>query len=435
MKSENILEALNDIDHDMVEDAEEKRKKSKKSIILKWSALAACLILVVGLVLEMLPPPIPVYENAMYSAAEIAKMLEREYAGPTSAYEKIYAPGKEYLSLESIPDSKYLTIYNCVNAFEFKKALDEEEFADFFADYLPEVAQVLGIWIPEYSIKTHTSTINADIVKYSGSKKYGISGIQYPLYNKISFSGNQSVGVNPTGEVFLDGQRLEIDQSQSDADILASLEWAKEKLFAIFNVSFSDAKIIREYNNYDNYENTSGAGATSVVVYFYNMADNPLNTAQKEPLSDHIRIYFDNIMNHKDDAVSDTIIWDAGVSYIQYREAPAKVYSPVAKVRVISLTEAEELLFKGYVFGGHSCPVCMEGQKKVDFSNYDFVGFEYVYGKLDENDSQYLPFYAFSKKIGIDKNGNTVSARTYVPAFEVSGYEEYFKSQEAAHRS
>jgi pyruvate dehydrogenase complex dehydrogenase (E1) component len=54
---------------------------------------------------------------------------------------------------------------------------------------------------------------------------------------------------------------------------------------------------------------------------------------------------------------------------------------------------------------------------------------------FSENNAQLIPFYAFYKKLGIDKNGNTVYARTYVPAFEVSGYEEYFKSQEAEHKS
>ena len=50
MKKENISDALNNIDFDMVEDVYEstkQQKKSNKSLWLKWGAIAACLSLVV----------------------------------------------------------------------------------------------------------------------------------------------------------------------------------------------------------------------------------------------------------------------------------------------------------------------------------------------------------------------------------------------------
>ena len=46
-----------------------------------------------------------------------------------------------------------------------------------------------------------------------------------------------------------------------------------------------------------------------------------------------------------------------------------------------------------------------------------------------------IPFYAFYKNIGTSANGNTIYAKTYVPAIQVSGYEEYFESQKDNHRS
>lgn len=50
MKKENISDALNNIDFDMVEDVYEstkQKKKSNKSLWLKWGAIAACLSLIV----------------------------------------------------------------------------------------------------------------------------------------------------------------------------------------------------------------------------------------------------------------------------------------------------------------------------------------------------------------------------------------------------
>lgn len=50
MKKENISDALNNIDFDMVEDVYEstqQKKKSNKSLWLKWGTVAACLCLCV----------------------------------------------------------------------------------------------------------------------------------------------------------------------------------------------------------------------------------------------------------------------------------------------------------------------------------------------------------------------------------------------------
>ena len=111
-------------------------------------------------------------------------------------------------------------------------------------------------------------------------------------------------------------------------------------------------------------------------------------------------------------------------TYYQYRSTVDERYTMIS-LRRIPLKEAEALLYKGYVFGGHMCPQCQAEQEKISFRNYDYVGFDYYRG---------YPFYAFYKQIESDEDGLTY-ALTYVPAFEVSGYEEYFKSQEAEHKS
>lgn len=96
----------------------------------------------------------------------------------------------------------------------------------------------------------------------------------------------------------------------------------------------------------------------------------------------------------------------------------------------ISLEEAEIMLENGYVFGGHTCPLCMAEQDSIDFSDYDLVGIEYVerLGDDGRTTNELFPFYAFYKKV---KEGSY--ARTYVPAFRVSGLEEYFESRKNIH--
>ena len=66
---------------------------------------------------------------------------------------------------------------------------------------------------------------------------------------------------------------------------------------------------------------------------------------------------------------------------------------------------------------------------------YDFVDMEYVFGMDSETytPTMGIPFYTFYKKIGTSQNGNTVYAKTYVPAIEVSGLEAYFQNQTSKH--
>ena len=101
---------------------------------------------------------------------------------------------------------------------------------------------------------------------------------------------------------------------------------------------------------------------------------------------------------------------------------------------MITLDQAEELLYKGYVFGGHSCELCMLMQEKVSFEGYDYVDVEYQYDN-EEHPTVAIPFYAFYKNIGTAQNGNTIYAKTLVCAIELSGYNEYFESQIEKHSS
>ena len=75
-------------------------------------------------------------------------------------------------------------------------------------------------------------------------------------------------------------------------------------------------------------------------------------------------------------------------------------------------------------------------QDKISFQDYDFVDLEYVFGYDPQTGRPTvgIPFYAFYKEIKTAQNGNTVYAKTYVAAIEVSGYDAYFEKEEKNHK-
>ena len=142
-------------------------------------------------------------------------------------------------------------------------------------------------------------------------------------------------------------------------------------------------------------------------------------------------------MNYSGDIVSDGVLTVADIRYSNNRNNVSEAFQRIANTEMISIEDAEALLYNGYVFGGHFCPLCMAEQEKISFDGYDFVGLEYVFGIDGEtyNPTLCIPFYAFYKKIGTSKNGNLIYAKTYVAAIAVSGYKEYFEGQRDEHKN
>lgn len=436
MKKSEWNEGLNHLDNDIVENHLEQKdilnhKKKLKGFWLRVGAVAACLAIIVSAVAvapKLLnggfqnPDPqtlteVPILEDGHYSAKFIASIFNARNAeamgGATNAYTKVYAPNEKYLYINEIPDSEYLDLYK-YNTFE--KDLNKKELKDFTNGILPKVSEAIGIDTPKYSITESYSSDNL----YA---RFDFSDYNHP-YSLIS---NQEktyslFNVRPRDDdkcLYINGKRVEVDQRLSDEEIISSIEPIKYMLFDMFGVHFADTKVIRSYGHSEEY------GAEHIGIYFYNEAAHGKNSTLNLPLSDYICIWFDNYKNHPGDTVSDSILTVARVSYRKIRVDLSKKYELFAKAKRIPLEEAEKLLYKGYVFGGHSCPLCMAEQEKVDFEGYDLVGLEY-FGDI--------PFYTFFKEIGTAKNGNTTYAKTYVPAIKISGYEEYFESQKANHK-
>lgn len=438
MKNERFLELMNNIDEELLLRAEADEKIIQKHKInwLKWGAIAACFVLIIAasIIAPLIfkDPPVsppspqeefvpPVYESAIFSAQEIGELF---YSGDkngaqTNAYTKVYVERGEYLSLNSVNQPQYLSIYQRNNPL-MKKNRSRTELRDFIDTILnnlgspySELDYKIG---PDYLSSYLDATIQSDL--------YLIHADQTKTCNYIRLTPSSS-----KKKLVLNGKRINIDQNQSDSEIIESLSEVKEDLFQLFGVSFSDIKIIRYYDNLQK------RGASSIGIFFYNESDLPLNSYFHHPLSNYILLHFYNDSDEWEDEIqSDLILNRASIGYVQNRADLSQAYRESARVKAITLQEAEELLYKGYVFG-NSCYGSMEAQEKVSFEDYDYVELTYIFDMRENEKTTDLgvPFYAFYKKIGTAQNGNEIYAITYVPAIPIDGLDAYFQEQIAYH--
>ena len=407
-----------------------KERKTNKNVWLRFGAIAACFVLIVSavIVVPMLQkdnlPDVPTWDTAQYSAEDIAKLFDsmKLYDASTNAYTKIYVPDSKYLYIGNMTNDEYLKLYRHTR---IDKELNEAELRTFIDAFLPELAESLNAPIPQYSIKENNDSTGNNLSAGVDIGPYYLSVSQNTQRNSLGLSK-----LNGNMQIVIDGETVQIDQRLSDEEILDSILSIKNKLFGIFGISFSNAKVVRSFGSYTEH------GAERVGIYFYDEDAHELNASQPGPITDYIYISFDNFSNYSGDIVSDSMLTVSSVYYFKNRsDLGNPPYDIVANTKRISISEAEALLYNGYVFGGHSCPLCMRAQDKIDFEGYDFVDIEYVfeYGNKNGTPSLGIPFYAFYKNIGTSENGNTVYAKTYVPAIEVSGYDEYFESQKDNH--
>lgn len=440
MKNDTWNEGLSHVDDELIEEyyiLKEKyqKKRRRKELIMRIAAATACISIIAtagaSLVIRRTSEAVspvggtdkPTFSEStehnktyipnaneirVFTAEDIAKMYKEESmsAVPTNRYKKVCVSGDEFLEINEIPKKEYLEIYTMGEGLP-----DDEAKFDAFNDKMAtRLKAVIG--------PTHT---------YVSQNVYN-----YFVQIYASFGSAKDAPIL----TYLYGEQIKIDQRMSDDDMIANIDTIKNNLFKLFDTSFTDVKIKRRFN--DNYGST-GLVAESVSIYFYNESDHPMNPYVTEPLSDHILLEFDNSPGYTLDVVSDSILEVVDIFYREHRMDTKDLFSVSSYSPMISLEEAEKLLEKGYVFGGHSCPLCMANQEKVSFDDYDYVSFEYVreYPSSENgNESRaFIPFYAFYKEIGMADNGNKLFAKTYVPAIEIDGYEEYFESQAETHHN
>lgn len=437
MNENTLIDAISNIDEAMIEkhikaravsDAG-MRKRQKNRVLLKWLSLTACLAVIVSAIplwalMKSGTVQIPTYNDAHYSAEQISKVFG-EYYGSTKYYETVYASDPSYLYLAGIPTAEYLPVYE-----EARLKLDEAEFQRFAEQYAQGVSDALGLPDPTYKIEKDRwgTTLEATLIE---SKDAYISFYQNTVCNAFSLYSHSEAS-----RTVINGNTVVIDRTKSDEEIILSLSEIREDLLKIFGRDFRDTKVVRDYcSRSDDHDEKDHA----IYVYFYDESAHPLNSIQKTPISDYIELAFKNISAVGKVISEDDELYHVNIRYIEHRADLSKIYRSVSNEKMIPLEDAEKLLDAGYVFGGHICRLCAKNQESVDFSDYDFVGVTYLFGKNDYLDNLSgtagIPFYVFCKQIGTGRNGTIAYAKTYVPAIEVSGLKEYFESQESVHNN
>ncbi len=427
MKPETIYEALTHTSDEYLDSAQLAMEQGKHRMGLRraW-LLAACITLAVAIVVVpigmMLAPEVPQkeppedYPLREFSADEVAGIFNSYIMDSTTKYSTIYVPSSDFLPLKPLNQDEYQLVYEYKSAP--KKALNREEFENFVSVCLSAFCDAAEFSVPSYQIEEHqrnnTYEVNLnDILN-------GFCFIdQTQTANWFAFSPDD----NTTQKFQLDGIPVTVDQTKSDEEIIASIKELRKTLFEIFDVNFSDTKIVREYEGFDEY------GVQFLRIYFYNMSDHPMNEITARPRSNYISLEFDNNINYSGDIVSPDWLRKVDIRYCQNRTEDNTM--TVAKVKTLPLERAEEYLSEGYVFSGHVCKLCESMQAAVDFTDYDYVSLSYFFeGYTMTNKDKprvALPVYVFYKYIGKAQNGNLTYAYTYVPAIEVSGMEEYFQ--------
>ncbi len=364
-----------------------------------------------------IPPEVdmPVFDNPVYTASQISDIASfKTYEASTNQYRTVYAPSVKELDYlcQPVPDSDKTAIYERLYP---ENVLNKETAYAFINKSVNEVFGRLGSVVPEYTV----IDLSSEPALHKNGYEARISTENHFIYvtsDERSEHVSIYTGFGSDERIILDGRTLSVDQSKTDEEIKESLKDTQALLCEIFGACLPDIRIYRQYAS-------DGLGCGSLYVYFCNAEKNKVDL-QTAIVSDYILLEFMNTKNHDGAIVSDSLLERVNLTYYHFRSSPDSLLAVKDEVRLISLEEAEALLYNGCVFGGHMCPLCMAAQAKISFYKYDKVGLVYFSG---------IPFYAFFKDMGTEYGGKKVYAETFVCAVEVSGYEEYFESQKAYH--
>ena len=111
-----------------------------------------------------------------------------------------------------------------------------------------------------------------------------------------------------------------------------------------------------------------------------------------------------------------------------------EIYQNLGASKIISLSEAEAWLEKGYSFGNHYWDF-MDGKEIIDFSDYDYVSYEYYPKEVrgsggnfmwtEKYERPIMPYYVFYKQTFSSETHDTY-AKAYIPAVPVQDMESFF---------
>ena len=359
--------------------------------------------------------------------SEVFEALATNDARGTSNYMVSQFPIEEdpvKLGLLELPEYQdYLEVYEIKT-----KEVDLDAFTKFVEQYYPIAMKFMELegpeGLPEIEQRSYSDMCTASYSDSSSGNYRSVLGIN----RRNCFEMQLTEG----GRFQIEGQPIKILPTDSDEQIKEKIRGLLDQLEKAFGKHFPDIRIDRSYNGskdslfsvyihvYDqekvykvNDQQTIGYGDEYFTLYFTSYC----SFSSVEDWSDGKNVYLTQIIYGQEAYPSSEYVQSKGV------------------LRMLTLEEAEEMLYKGYVFGGHSCPLCMAAQEKVNFEGYDGVSFSYFSG-LSEigHDAMMVPFYQFYKKLPSEDPNVVRYAVTNVCAVEVEDIDEYFIAQEKYHR-
>lgn len=424
MKQEHnraLYDAITGIDDDLIAEAAVPAIRKFRRSMLRIAAVAAVLILAIGLSVWLLPnvistdptsgpavllqptsgstaPTPPPFTNSTtlptvpivpqpgklitLSAEDIAAVFEPTYNGTLGITHYMTYTTKELL-VDPIIYTDYLPVYQ-KNMLENSQTL----LGSFIEETFPLFSGDSNLSMPEYNIEQAT---------------YGEAGYLYYTWKaENGFHFDCAIGELSAYRRALDdeplqlnGKTIHIPDASTNEQIAEILTDTIQQINLSLNKEFSLYHILPLDGNVPGIAimllSGSGQNADRILLVFSMYTE-----------SDHYTL--------------DSIQYWRPIPLEQSQTVLG--YAPM-----ISLKAAEQLLAKGYAFG----KICICGAiifgTELDFSEYDAVSLEWVWSTKGQC---IVPFYTFYKQTGFDAyRDQSIYAVTMVPAIEIESLEDY----------
>lgn len=417
-----LYDAITGIDDDLIAEAAVPAIRKFHRSMLRIAAVAAVLILAIGLSVWLLPnvistdatsgpavllqptsgstaPTPPPFTNSTtlptvpivpqpgklitLSAEDIAAVFEPVPSGTLaiSRYMTIY---RKELIVEPITYTDYLPIFQ-KNMLEDCQAL--------LSSFIEEIYPLFSVDAnPLYNI-TEVTAAEAGYTYYTWDAG---DGFHFDCMDGWLTAYQRTLDYEPLQ--FL-GKTVRIPSEANDEQIADTLADAIQSINQLSDKSFSLYHILRLNVN-----------APAIIITLMSGTN---------PNAD--RISLDFFMNTDDGNYT--------LDSIQYtRQIPLELCQPIiGYANMISLETAEQLLAKGYTFGHQTC-ICgaIISRPEFNFDEYDAVELTWEWSRRGQC---IVPFYCFYKQTGYDAyRDQKIYAVTMVPAIEIESLEDYFEN-------
>ncbi len=432
MTGKKIFEEMNYIEDDLLEEAVNAFSFTEKAAPIRitwkyWLIPAACLVLFVAITTIFLignMAVLPLSDDTLITANDVFSQSTGyiTYGTATKAYSIMSAEDLTELMQSPIRDN---TVISALKVYKGVKVRQPEAlFKEKVSTIISNVKENLNTYLiqeedPSDSLKKDRSIIkDIKFTKIPQNEYFYNSANLISENYRIDIDSSDFTGAfktnyfirakEPIQPLKLFGEKITVEPSESDQSIENKLTEALVFANKVFGTDCEFQYTIRDLGY------TEEGYATIIVKAFRN--SNDMKEAMFNRYLSSLQFLFMNDGNDK----------ELTLQHISYSEYEFENAFP-EDTRLLSLREAKYYLKHGYIFTGQACPACMSRRADVDFSDYD--GVEIVY-RDDALGKYIIPFYAFYKKV--DEH---VYAVAYVPAVEVDDIKEYFKSQEAWHKS